>query len=61
MVIVRIRHSFFSLQLRVHIDQYGFEYDQTIRLHLDTLLVSVQIIIASMLSSGHILIHFFVL
>ena len=43
----------------MHRDQYEFEYGRTVRLHLDALLVSVQIIIASMLSPGHILIHFF--
>ena len=51
----------FSLQLRVHRDQYGFECARTTRLHLDALLVSVQIIISSMLSPSHILIPFFVL
>ena len=43
----------------MHKDQYEFEYGQTVRLHLDALLVSVQIIIVAMLSLGHILIHFF--
>ena len=43
----------------MHRDQYKFEYGGTVHLHLDALLVSVQIIIAAMLSPGHILIHFF--
>ena len=51
----------FSLQLRVHKDQYEFECARTVRLHLDALLASVQIIISSMLSPSHILILFFVL
>ena len=42
-------------------DQYEFEYGQKVRLHFDVLLVSVQIIISSMLSPSHILIHFFML
>ena len=44
----------------MHRDQYEFEYGRTVRLRLDALLVSVQVIIAAMLSSSHILIHFFV-
>ena len=51
----------FSLQLRVHRDQYEFEYGQTVLLHLDALFVSVQIIISFILSSGHIFIPFFML
>ena len=43
----------------MHRDQYEFECGRTVRLHLDALLVSVQIIITAMLSPGHILIHFF--
>ena len=43
----------------MHRDQYELEYGQTVRLYLDALLVSVQIIIVVMLSPGHILIHFF--
>ena len=45
----------------MHSDQYEFEYGRTVHLHLDALLISVQIIIYAMLSPGHILIHFFVL
>ena len=37
----------------------SLKYGQTVRLHLDVLLVSVQIIISYMLSPGHILICFF--
>ncbi|KAL6335101.1 hypothetical protein AAG906_026481 [Vitis piasezkii] len=36
----------------VHRDQYEFEYGRTVCLHLDALLVPVQIIIAAMLSLG---------
>ena len=43
----------------MHRDQYEFEYGRKVRLHLDVLLVFVQIILSSMLSPGHILIHFF--
>ena len=45
----------------MHKDQYEFEYGRTVHLHLDALLISIQIIISVMLSPGHILIHFFVL
>ena len=51
----------FSLQLRVHRDQYEFECGRTVYLHLDALLVSVQIMISSMLSPSYILILFFML
>ena len=43
----------------MHRDQYEFEYGRTVRLHLDALLVYVQIVIVVMLSPGHILICFF--
>ena len=36
----------------MHENQYEFEYGQTVRLHLDALLVLVQIIISSMLSQA---------
>ena len=43
----------------MHRDQNEFEYGRTVHLHLDALLVYVQIVIMAMLSPGHILICFF--
>ena len=45
----------------MHRDQYELEYGRTVHLHLDALLVSFHIIISTMLSPGHILIHLFML
>ena len=45
----------------MHRDQYEFEYGRTVRLHLDALLVPVQIIFSPVHSQRHIFILFFML